>query len=151
MLMDQMHVLDTLKAAKVSLADDIAIARHAYQQSSGAGKQQQHWDEDTDFDGLLEFLEDPWACVKQMHSCIKQVNYQHRVVARLVQYICDSLVEKVRSNTSAPLIWAMTGSVCSSFCPWVLATCKQLEHFVCMVREEVTLGIARLLASQTGW
>ena len=107
MLFDQMHVLDTLKAAKVSLADDIAIARHAHQQSSSSGKQQQRWEEDTDFDSLLEFLEDPWACVKQMHSCIKQVNYQHRVVARLVQYICDSLVEKVRSHASAPLICIM--------------------------------------------
>ena len=100
MLLDQMHVLDTLKAAKVSLADDVAIARHAHQQISSSGQQQQQWDEDTDFDGLLEFLEDPWACVKQVHSCIKQVNYQHRVVARLVQYICDSLVEKVRHCSS---------------------------------------------------
>lgn len=111
LLFDQMHVLDTLKAAKVSLADDIAIARHAHQQSSSSDKQQQQWEEDTDFDGLLEFLEDPWACVKQMHSCIKQVNYQHRVVARLVQYICDSLVQKVRSNASASLLCAMTVSV----------------------------------------
>ena len=129
MLFDQMHVLDTLKAAKVSLADDIAIARHAHQQSSSSGKQQ--WEEDTDFDGLLEFLEDPWACVKQMHSCIKQVNYQHRVVARLVQYICDSLVEKVRSNASASLIWVMNFSVCLCFFLFrVLADCKRLASFV---------------------
>lgn len=95
MVLDQMHVLDTLKSAKVSLADDIAVARHAHQQTSSSGERQQQWDEDIDFDGLLEFLQDPWACVKQVHSCIKQVNYQHRVVARLVQYICDSLIEKV--------------------------------------------------------
>lgn len=112
LLFDQMHVLDTLKAAKVSLADDIAIARHAHQQSSSSGQQEQQWEEGTDFDGLLEFLEDPWACVKQMHSCIKQVNYQHRVVARLVQYICDSLVEKVRLHAGAPLVWIMIVVVC---------------------------------------
>lgn len=96
MLLDQIHVLDTLKSAKVSLADDIALARHAHQQTSSNAELQQQWEEDIDFEGLLEFLEDPWACVKQVHSCIKQVNYQHRVVARLVQYICDSLIEKVR-------------------------------------------------------
>ena len=96
MLLDQMHVMDTLKAAKVSLTDDIALARHAHQQLSGNAALQQGWEEDIDFDGLLEFLEDPWSCVKQVHSCIKQVNYQHRVVARLVHYICDSLTEKLR-------------------------------------------------------
>lgn len=95
MLLDQIHVLDALKAAKVSLADDIAMARHAHQQTSTNDAQQQAWGEDIDFDGLLEFLEDPWSCVKQVHSCVKQVNYQHRVVGRLVQYICDSLGEKV--------------------------------------------------------
>ena len=95
MLFDQLHVLDTLKSAKVSLTDDIAMARQAYQQTSSSGAQPQGWEEGTDFDGLLEFMEDPWSCVKQVHSCIKQVNYQHRVVARLVQYICDSLLEKV--------------------------------------------------------
>ena len=103
MLLDQMHVLDTLKLAKVSLADDIAVARYAQQQTSSSAELQQQWEEDIDFDGLLEFLEDPWACVKQVHSCIKQVNYQHRVVARLVQYICDSLIEKVRVQGSDSL------------------------------------------------
>ncbi len=94
MLFDQMHVLDVLKSAKVSLADDVAMARHSQQQmhSSGAGQQQ---DEDADFDGLLEFLEDPSWCVKLLHSSTKQVNYQHRVVGRMVQYICDSLTDKV--------------------------------------------------------
>ena len=128
MLFDQMHVLDTLKAAKVSLADDIAIARHAHQQSSSSGKQQQQWEEDTDFDSLLEFLEDPWACVKQVHSCIKQVNYQHRVVARLVQYICDSLVEKVRSNALSSYGF-MNFPVCF-FLFRVLADCNRLATFV---------------------
>ena len=97
MLLDQMHVLDALKSAKVSLADDIAIARQAHQQASniGSSTEMQAWEEDIDFDGLLEFLEDPWSCVKQVHSCVKQVNYQHRVVGRVVHYICDSLTDKV--------------------------------------------------------
>ena len=92
MLFDQMHILDVLKSAKVSLADDIAMARHAQQQLNSS---QQDQEEDVDYDGLLEFLEDPWWCVKLLHSCTKQVNYQHRVVGRIVQYICDSLTDKV--------------------------------------------------------
>ena len=110
MLLDQMHVLDTLKSAKVSLTDDIAIARQAHQQVASNGAQ--GWEEGIDFDGLLEFIEDPWSCVKQVHSCIKQVNYQHRVVARLVQYICDSLLEKVSIETDLHLQSAGCAQAC---------------------------------------
>ena len=96
MLFDQIHVLDALKTAKVSLADDVAMAKHAQQQYDGRfGQQQQDQEEEADFDGLLEFLEDPWWCVKMLHSSTKQVNYQHRVVGRMVQYISESLTEKV--------------------------------------------------------
>lgn len=96
MLFDQIHVLDALKTAKVSLADDVAMAKHAQQQYDGwFGQQQQDQEEEADFDGLLEFLEDPWWCVKMLHSSTKQVNYQHRVVGRMVQYISESLTEKV--------------------------------------------------------
>ena len=133
LLLDQMHVLDTLKAAKVSLADDVAIARHAHQQPISSHNRQQQWEEETDFDGVLEFLEDPWACVKQVHSCIKQVNYQHRVVARLVQYICDSLVEKVRSSASARLTWFMIVSGLTpvpfyGLCQSCYAHCTDSKH-----------------------
>jgi len=95
MLFDQIHVLDALKTAKVSLADSIAMARHAQQQHNSSFGQQQDQEEEADFDGLLEFLEDPWWCVKMLHSSTKQVNYQHRVVGRMVQYICESLTDKV--------------------------------------------------------
>jgi hypothetical protein len=95
MLFDQIHVLDALKTARVSLADSIAMARHAQQQHNSSFGQQQDQEEEADFDGLLEFLEDPWWCVKMLHSSTKQVNYQHRVVGRMVQYICESLTDKV--------------------------------------------------------
>ena len=93
-LFDQMHVLDALKMAKVSVADDVVMARHAQQQRTDDG-QPQNQDEDVDFDGLVEFIEDPWSCVKQLHNSTKQVNYQHRVIGRIVQYICDTLTDKV--------------------------------------------------------
>lgn len=100
MLFDQIHVLDALKTAKASLADSIAMAKHAQQQhNSSFGQQQQDQEEEADFDGLLEFLEDPWWCVKMLHSNTKQVNYQHRVVGRMVQYICESLTDKVGATS----------------------------------------------------
>ncbi len=95
MLFDQIHVLDALKTAKASLADSIAMAKHAQQRHNSSLDQQQDQEEEADFDGLLEFLEDPWWCVKMLHSNTKQVNYQHRVVGRMVQYICESLTDKV--------------------------------------------------------
>ena len=105
MLLDQMHILDVLKTAKVSLADDIAMARHAQQQhTSTSGQQHDQGEDESDFDGMLEFLEDPWWCVKMLHSSTKQVNYQHRVVGRLVQYICESLTDKVHNT-----FWTQNG------------------------------------------
>lgn len=102
MLLDQMHILDVLKTAKVSLADGIAMARHAQQQhTSTSGQQHDQEEDEPDVDGMLEFLEDPWWCVKMLHSSTKQVNYQHRVVGRLVQYICESLTDKVQN-----MFWA---------------------------------------------
>lgn len=99
--------MDALKTAKVSLADSIAMAKHAQQQHNiSFGQQQEDQEEEADFDGLLEFLEDPWWCVKMLHSCTKQVNYQHRVVGRMVQYICESLTDKVGMacyQTACPL------------------------------------------------
>lgn len=92
LLFDQLHLMDSLKAAKVSLADDITLARHLQQQQK---LQQPDFEDDNDYDGLLEFLEDTWWCIKLLHSCTKQVNYQHRVVGRLAQFICDSLTDKV--------------------------------------------------------
>ena len=96
MLFDQFHTMDGLKAAKVSLADDVTLARHAQQQRSSSLSQQPQYEDENDYDGLLEFLEEPWWCLKLLHSCTKQVNYQHRVVGRIVQYICDSLSDKVK-------------------------------------------------------
>ncbi|KAL0046332.1 hypothetical protein WJX82_009330 [Trebouxia sp. C0006] len=109
MLFDQIHVLDALKTAKASLADSIAMAKHAQQQhNSSFGQQQQDQEEEADFDGLLEFLEDPWWCVKMLHSNTKQVNYQHRVVGRMVQYICESLTDK---ENSAPQVVGLESHV----------------------------------------
>ena len=124
MLLDQMHILDVLKTAKVSLADDIAMARHAQQQRmSTPGQQQDQGEEDEpDFDGMLEFLEDPWWCVKMLHSSTKQVNYQHRVVGRLVQYICESLTDKVTDmlkdgghSVQECLLWLLNCMLASFF------------------------------------
>ncbi|KAA6416660.1 MAG: component of SCAR regulatory complex, partial [Trebouxia sp. A1-2] len=109
MLFDQIHVLDALKTAKVSLADSVAMAKHAQQQhNSSIGQQHQDQEEEADFDGLLEFLEDPWWCVKMLHSSTKQVNYQHRVVGRIVQYICESLTDK---ENSAPQVVGLESHV----------------------------------------
>ncbi|KAL0041117.1 hypothetical protein WJX77_005471 [Trebouxia sp. C0004] len=108
MLFDQIHVLDALKTAKVSLADSIVMARHAQQQHNISFGQQQDQEEEADFDGLLEFLEDPWWGVKMLHSSTKQVNYQHRVVGRIVQYICESLTEK---ENAAPQVVGLESHV----------------------------------------
>ena len=89
-LLDQIHVLDALKACKASLADDLVVLQHA-QQLHGTQAEDGNWL----ISDLLEFLSDRWWCVKVLYGAIKQVNYHRRVMGRIVQCLSDLLMDKV--------------------------------------------------------
>ena len=88
-------MLDALKVFKASLADDVTMLQHAQQQLL-ASSQLSNETEESSINDLLEFLSDRWWCVKVLYGSIKQVNYHHRVMGRIVQFLSDSLTDKVR-------------------------------------------------------
>lgn len=93
-MLDQILVLDALKASKASLIDDVTMLQHAQQYLLASGQLSSEA-ENTGITDLLEFLSDRWWCVKVLYGSIKQVNYHHRVMGRIVQFLSDSLTDKV--------------------------------------------------------
>lgn len=93
-MLDQILVLDALKAFKASLIDDIVMLQHAQQQLLASGLLSSDA-EDSSISDLVDFLSDRWWCVKVLYGSIKQVNYHHRVMGRIVQFLSDSLSDKV--------------------------------------------------------
>lgn len=93
-LLDQILVLDALKAFKASVIDDLVMLQHAQQRLLSSGLLSSDA-EDTSLNDLVEFLSDRWWCVKVLYGSVKQVNYHHRVMGRIVQFLSDSLADKV--------------------------------------------------------
>ena len=93
-MLDLILVLDALKTFKASLIDDLTMLQNAQQHLLASGQLSSEA-ENTGITDMLEFLSDRWWCVKVLYGSIKQVNYHHRVMGRIVQFLSDSLTDKV--------------------------------------------------------